>query len=329
MNGMSRSFRFSVNFSQRQLFTFTRYRRTRCMLQFKSIELTDRDRINPYLATQNYRASDLCFTNLYCWGKKFDTQFATTGDWLFIRFKDKNKRNSYLKPIGTGDIKEGVGIIHEDHQQFDTPFQIRGLTQEMIDEIEAAMPHRFDYKLNRSVSDYIYAAEKLIHLNGKKLQSKRNHINRFKRENEWKYKSLTGNPELVKECKRMLDKWMDINIEEKDPSLLYDDFATTLMLDNFEYLGLRGGLICVNNEIAAFAIGEPLTVDTVVVHVEKAFTSIHGAYTIINQQFAENETAGFSYVNREEDMGIDNLRQAKLSYQPDILLEKFNARIKE
>jgi hypothetical protein len=127
----------------------------------------------------------------------------------------------------------------------------------------------------------------------------------------------------------MLDKWMDINIEEKDPSLLYDDFATTLMLDNFEYLGLRGGLICVDNKIAAFSIGEPLTEDTVVVHVEKAFTSIHGAYTIINQQFAENEVAGFTYINREEDMGIDNLRQAKLSYQPDILLEKFNARFKE
>jgi len=67
----------------------------------------------------------------------------------------------------------------------------------------------------------------------------------------------------------------------------------------------------------------------VVVHVEKAFTDIHGAYTIINQQFAENEAAGYDYINREEDMGIENLRQAKLSYQPDILLEKYNARLKE
>jgi len=197
------------------------------MLQFKSIELKDREIINSYLAGQNYRASDLCFTNLYCWGKKFDTQFAVTDDWLFIRFKDNNKRNSYLKPIGTGDIKEGIGIIQEDHKLFNNVFQIRGLTREMMDEIEAAMPGRFDYKLNMSVSDYIYTTEKLTHLNGKKLQSKRNHINRFIRENDWKYRSLTGNPALVKECKSMLDKWMDINIEEKDPSLLYDDFATT------------------------------------------------------------------------------------------------------
>ena len=100
------------------------------------------------------------------------------------------------------------------------------------------------------------------------------------------------------------------------------------MLDNFEYLNLRGGLICVNNEIVAFAIGEPLTTDTMVVHVEKAFAEVHGAYTIINQQFAEHETAGYTYVNREEDMGIENLRKAKLSYQPDIILEKYNARLK-
>ena len=298
------------------------------MLSFKLIELKDRDLINSFLSKQNYRASDLCFTNLYSWGKKFSTQFAVNDNWLFIRFRDNNQRNSYLKPIGTGDLKEAIELIIDDHKQFDTVFQIRGVTSEMIDEIEKAVPDTFNYKLNRSVSDYIYTSEKLINLKGKKLQSKRNHINRFNRENSWTYKTLTGNPELVKECKSMLDKWMDINGEDKDPTLAFDDFATTIMLENFEYLGLMGGLICIDNEIAAFSIGEPLTKDTVVVHVEKAFTSIHGAYNIINQQFVLNEAADYLYINREEDMGMENLRKAKLSYQPDILLEKYNARFK-
>lgn len=298
------------------------------MLTFQSIELKDKDIINSYLRKQDYRASDLCFTNLYCWGRKFDTQFAITPDWLFIRFKDNNGRNSYLKPVGTGNLKEAVDLIQENHSSFSSPFQMRGLTKEMIKEIEDAMPGRFDYQLNRSVSDYIYTTEKLIHLKGKKLQSKRNHINRFKRENDWKYHSLTGNRALVEECKNMLDKWMEMNKEEKDPSLVYDDRATTLMLDNFEYFNLKGGLICVDNQIAAFTIGEPLTEDTFVVHVEKAFTFIHGAYTIINQQFIENEASDFFYVNREEDMGMENLRRAKQSYHPDILLEKYNARFK-
>lgn len=297
------------------------------MLSFKSLELDDKDLINKYLKSQNYRASDLCFTNLYSWGKKFNTQFAVNGEWLFIRFRDNNNRNSYLKPVGTGELSEAIQLIIEDHKQFDSIFQLRGVTSDMIEEIEKSMPDRFEYKLNRSVSDYIYTTDKLVNLRGKKLQSKRNHINRFKRENNWEYKSLTGNPDLVRECKNMLDKWMNMHGHE-DPTLVYDDFATTIMLDNFEYLGLIGGLICIDNTIAAFSIGEPLTEDTVVVHVEKAFTSIHGAYTIINQQFVENEIIDYKYVNREEDMGIENLRKAKLSYQPDILLEKFNARFK-
>ena len=299
------------------------------MIIFREIELEDIEIINSKLQSQNYRASDLCFTNLYAWGKKFNTQFAVTDEWLFIRFKDNNGRNSYLKPIGTGDLKEGIEIILEDHKQFDTVFQIRGMTKQMVEELETAYPNTFNFKLNRSVSDYIYTVDKLRELKGKKLQSKRNHINRFKRENDWKYKTLTNNPELVKECKMMLDKWMELNKDEKDPSLIYDDFATTIMLENFERLNLRGGLICVDNEIVAFSIGEPLTKDTIVVHVEKAFTSIHGAYTIINQEFALHETEGYTYINREEDMGVENLRRAKLSYQPDILLEKYNARFKE
>ena len=299
------------------------------MIIFREIELEDIEIINSKLQSQNYRASDLCFTNLYAWGKKFNTQFAVTDEWLFIRFKDNNGRNSYLKPIGTGDIKEGIEIILEDHKQFNTVFQIRGMTKQMIEEVETAFPNKFIFKLNLSVSDYIYTVDKLRELKGKKLQSKRNHINRFNRENDWKYKTLTNNSELVKECKIMLNKWMELNKDEKDPSLIYDDFATTIMLENFERLNLRGGLICVDNEIVAFSIGEPLTKDTIVVHVEKAFTSIHGAYTIINQQFALHETEGYTYINREEDMGVENLRRAKLSYYPDILLEKFNARFKE
>ena len=298
------------------------------MLTFKEIDLEDKEIIDSFLKQQNYRASDLCFTNLYTWSKKFGTRFATTDEWLFIRFFDNNNRNSYLRPIGSGNLKEAIEMIVEDHKQFDTVFQIRGVTPEMIDEIEEVMPGVFDYNLNRSVSDYIYTSESLIHLKGKKLQSKRNHINRFKRENEWSYISLTGKTAEVIECKRMVDEWMNENGEEKDPSIEYEQWATKQMLEHFNYLGLRGGLICVNGKIEAFTIGEQLTEDTFVVHVEKAFTDIHGAYTIINQQFVEHDASEYKYINREEDMGIENLRKAKLSYHPEILLEKHVARFK-
>lgn len=298
------------------------------MLNFRRIKLEDKEVIDSFLKHQNYRASDLCFANLFSWGAKFNTQFAVIDGWLFIRFSDNNGRNSYLMPLGSGNIKDGIEMIMEDHKQFDTVFQVRGLTNDMIQEIELAMPKVFDFKLNRSVSDYIYTTEKLIGLKGKKLQSKRNHINRFKRENDWKYISLHGEDEYVKECKSLLKSWIKVNGEDEDPSEEFDNQAANLMLDNFEYLGLEGGIICVDGNIAAFTIGEKLTEDTFVVHIEKARYDIHGAYTIINQQFVENELSDYTYVNREEDMGIENLRKAKQSYYPDILLEKSVARLK-
>lgn len=298
------------------------------MLDFKRVGLEDKDIIDSFLQNQNYRASDLCFTNLYTWGAKFNTEFAVANDWLFIRFRDNNNRNSYLKPIGTGNIKDGIELVMKDHQEFDNVFQLRGITNEMIDEIESAMPNVFEFSLNRSVSDYIYTADKLSSLAGKKLQSKRNHINRFKRENNWEYHSMHGESDFVRECKGLLKIWMSNNGDENEDADGFDVQAVNLMLDNFDYLGLKGGLICVDGNIAAFTIGEQLTKDTFVVHVEKARTDIHGAYTIINQQFVENEMSEFTYVNREEDLGIENLRKAKMSYHPDILLEKSVARLK-
>ena len=300
------------------------------MLNFKRTELEDKEIIDSFLQNQNYRTAELCFTNLFTWGPKFNTEYAVANDWLFVRFRDNNNRNSYLKPMGKGNIKEGIQMIMEDHKQFDNVFQIRGLTKEMTSEIEEVMPNVFDYNFNRSVSDYIYTREKLTTLAGKKLQSKRNHINRFKRENDWKYISMHGETEFIKECKSLLKLWMNDHVENgSEPDDDFDTQAVNLMLDNFDYLGLQGGVICVEGEIVAFTIGEKLTEDTFVVHVEKARTDVHGAYTIINQQFVENELSEFTYVNREEDMGIENLRKAKMSYYPDILLEKSVARLKK
>lgn len=85
---------------------------------------------------------------------------------------------------------------------------------------------------------------------------------------------------------------------------------------------MRGGLLRVNGDVVAFTMGEPVCDDTLVVHIEKAFPDISGAYAVINQQFAIHEGAGFLYLNREDDVGEEGLRKAKLSYHPAFLVEK-------
>ncbi len=299
------------------------------MLSFKKVELSDKPLIKPFLDQQNYRASEFCFTNLCCWGIKYQTEFSIYDDWLLIRFKDDENNTSYLKPLGKGDLKKAITTLIDDSSQFDTPFQLRSVTPQMWNEIEMAMPGAFRKTPDRKSFDYIYTSDKLIHLKGRKLQSKRNYVNRFKKKYDWSYKSLTGRPDLAKECKQMLEKWMEEKGEDKDLSLRFDHYVTRMMLDNFEYLELRGGVICIEGQMIAFSVGSKLTEDTLDVHVEKAMSDdVPEAYAAINQQFVEHEASEFTYINREEDVGLKSLRKAKLSYRPDILLEKYFLRLK-
>lgn len=292
------------------------------MINFKPITLTDKKDIDAAFYGNIYRACDFNFTNLYAWNARFQTVFAIIHETIFLRFVDFDGQTYYMMPIGKMPLKQAFDLIIKDAEVNNIPFQMKGIADRMWEAIEDEMPGQFAYINDRANDEYIYLSEKLIKLSGKKLQSKRNHINRFKADNpDWEYFPLTNRKELD-ECLAMLDKWDNGTSSKVDKSLKYDYIATKIMLDEFEYLGLRGGAIKVNGKIVAFTIGEPLMEDTFVVHVEKAFSEMNGAYTIINQQFIEHEASEFKYINREEDMGLENLRKAKMSYYPDILLQE-------
>ena len=119
-------------------------------------------------------------------------------------------------------------------------------------------------------------------------------------------------------------KWREEAECEQDEEKRAEMCVTLNALRLFEELGLKGGLLRAEpeGEVLAFTIGEPLNPDTFVVHIEKAFAGIQGAYPMINQQFVIHEAQGYQYVNREEDTGAEGLRKAKLSYRPVFLVEK-------
>ncbi|MEN9919825.1 MAG: hypothetical protein RL662_2261 [Bacteroidota bacterium] len=291
------------------------------MIHFKPIELSDKSKIDTCLEANIFRTCDFSFSNLVAWQTKFNTEYDIIHKTLFLCFHEENGTVYYMMPIGPMGVKEAIELMMSDAESHNIPFRMRGVSLRMWEIIQQAMPGVFQYTHDPSNDEYIYLSEKLITLSGKKLQSKRNHINRFKADNpNWEYFPLTSKDEL-EQCAAMLGVWEDTK-DDKDGSLQYDHYATKLMLDNFDYLGLKGGAIRVNGKIVAFTIGEKLTDDIFVVHVEKAFGEMNGAYTIINQQFVQHEASEFKYINREEDMGIESLRKAKLSYQPDIILEE-------
>lgn len=291
------------------------------MIDFKQITLNDKKDIDSCFAGNRCRTCDFSFANLYSWVPKFKTLFSIIDHTLFLRFEGENEEYYYMMPVGKMPLTKSLPLLIEDAKEQGHQFVMKGVTDRMWELIQEAMPDTFKRVGDRDNAEYLYLSEKLRTLSGKKMQKKRNHINKFKQENpHWEYYPLITNAE-IDECITMLEEWSNGRSSEKDEKD-FDYIATKTMLQNFHALQLKGGALKVNGKIVAFTVGAPLTDDTFVVHIEKAISGMNGAYTLINQQFVEHEASNFMYINREEDMGIEGLRQAKMSYYPDILLEE-------
>lgn len=291
-------------------------------IPFKPIRLEDKKTITSLTWPSDYRNCDFSFANMCSWRFLYDSEFAVVDGFLLIRFLIEDKsRIAYMMPVGTGDLRHAISLIEEDSLKHGHPLCMLGITPDAKEQLEAAFPEGFFYIPERDYYDYIYLREDLTFLRGKKYQAKRNHINNFKKLYTYEYLPIT--PEIVPECLKLECKWYKANNTENEEEELNDERRSlTYALHHFGDLDLIGGAIRVNGEIVAFSFGAPINHNTFGVHVEKADVSYEGAYTVINQEFAAHLPEQYIYVNREEDLGIPGLRQAKLSYQPAILLEK-------
>lgn len=296
------------------------------MIKFKDITLEDKEAITSITMNSERKNCDLSFSNLCSWRFMYDTKFAIVDGFLLFKFH-MNNQLAYMMPVGEGDLKKILEVIIDDAASEGKSFLMYGVCNNMKDEIEKLMPDKFDFSSNRDYVDYIYLRTDLAELKGKKFQPKRNHANKFyKTYTDYEYVPITA--DRISECLRLEEEWCKANDCEQQNGLGNERKSLTYALNHFDELGLTGGILYVNGKIAAFTFGMPINHETFGVHVEKADTQIEGAYNVINQEFAKHIPEQFVYLNREEDLGIEGLRKAKLSYQPTILLEKNIARLK-
>lgn len=295
------------------------------MLDLKTVELSDKKWIDPIIAAENSRSADFSFGNIYTWDKMFRQQIAKIGD-RYITMPGYTGKLFFAYPIGSGDIKPVIKELELYADEKGFPLMLCGVTAEHKLLLESLYPLRFAFSEDRMCFDYIYRSEKLATLSGKKLQSKRNHVNRFVAENDWTYEPLTE--QLAAECIQMLSDWTGQKVGELQPGLDGEHTAIERALNDYCELGLEGGVLRVDEKIVAFSGGECITSDTFSVHFEKAFSSVQGAYQMINREFARQilqRHPNILYINREDDMGKENLRKAKMSYYPEFLIEKYTA----
>lgn len=298
------------------------------MIDFKPVELSDKAWMDSHIREENSQSADFNFTNIYIWDKSFYQHVAEYGGRLLVKLTYP-EHPFYTFPVGGGDLVPIVSALYEDAKKNGLNLIIRGMTPEHIPMLEAAFPGKFEISPDTPFFDYMYSTEKLATLSGKKLHSKRNHINRFLEDNNWSIEPLTG--DNLNECKAFTETWLG------EHNGKFDDFpsessALARAFDNFDFLELEGAVLRVDGAIAAYAIGEKLNSDTFVIHFEKAVPDIQGAYAMINREFARmilEKHPKTIYINREDDMGMENLRRAKRSYYPEFMVEKYSAVWKE
>ncbi len=286
------------------------------MLNPKDITIGEKELFQEFLGKSE--SSTFNFTTLFMWAGGGKIQYDIYDGCLILFFHGRHRGVACTYPIGNGNRRAAA------EKAFDFMKQQGGLphfilmTEEMAKECETVFENELRIYSDRNNADYVYLSDSLIHLRGKKLHQKKNHLNAFLNTYEFQYERL--GQKNIDECKKLFLSWKQ---GQKNHGSGFSEEATVRLLENADKLGVTLGGIRVDGKLAAFSAGEPLTDDMALIHIEYADTSIRGSFNIMNQQFCQNEWSGFEFINREEDMGLEGLRKAKMAYRPVRMIEKY------
>lgn len=287
------------------------------MLDFKVIEISDRPWVTELLKISDFRGCEYNFSNNMAWHRLYDTKICRYKDFYISRSMKYGMRFTF--PAGRGDYKDLFGVLKKEAEEGGVPLTVSSVTDENLRIFEELFPGQYTVSCDEADCDYIYETEKLQTLSGKKYHQKRNHLARF-RENNWQYSDMTAKD--FDDCIEFAVNSYNLNQAYDDESSVAEQFAINTFMNYWDELGLKGGVIRVDGRLEGFTIGDGINSDTFDIHIEKANSDIQGAYAAINNEFAKSAANGYTYINREEDLGLEGLRKSKRSYHPAMMLRK-------
>ena len=294
---------------------------------FKEIDIDSYKELRPFFNSVDYEACEYCFTTLYMWRDMYKTSYYIEDDFAIIVGEYEGDRFSVLPLAKKDKIHKAIAFMINYFKNEDHRIYLRAVTKEVVELLQKDYPGRFEYIEERDYFDYVYDAESLRTLKGRKNQKKRNHLNYFIKEYEGRVEYKKLDKENFDDCITLLKAWT-VNKEEngdKEEGIDDENVAINKIFDHYDVLreDVKISGIYIDNKLEAFTIGEKINEHMAVIHIEKANPEIRGLYPYINQQFLVNEFPDVELVNREEDLGLEGLRKAKLSYHPCKFVEKY------
>ena len=297
------------------------------MLNFHKPSVQDYDWIHEILYPADLPGADNTFHNMYFW-ECYYGEVAKLGGFVTQRLSQGGV-STYLFPAGKGDVQAALEQLMQDAKTRGEKFCLRGVTDDKKALLEQLFPGKFTFTAYRDSFDYIYTVEELTELHGKKLQAKRNHCNRFEQDHP-NFETRVVTMENIALCREMVQKWYEVH--EWNEQIEQEKTAISRAFDCFDKTNMDGLMLLDGGEVIAFSMGARMNEEYYDVCFEKAYSAINGAYAMINREFSRmiaQKYPDVQFLNREDDMGEPGLRKAKESYQPTLLLEKFNAAVQE
>lgn len=295
------------------------------------------------LNTRNLLGSDSSLANMFLLQPKYNTEFFIHENILFRYYRGKSNRSGWAFPIPLKEadenyLKTAICFIFskERNENYQANFCL--ISQEQKSQIDNCLllhfsKHKINWKTLRDDSDYIYLQKNLAELQGSNFQKKRNHISRFNRlhPDDWSitfFDSNTISGKLKNDILQIEEKWFLEKNGNDNSALILEKEAILQTFEHAKLFGLRGACLYIKEEPVAMTLASEISSNVLDIHYEKAIEKYEadGIFAIINNQFAKNSKE-YLYLNREEDMGVAGLRKAKLSYKPDIILDKFYGKI--
>ena len=296
------------------------------MLEFSVIDITDKERITKALNKSQFMGCEYSFANNMAWRRLGDSQIAFYKDfYICCSFRSEDGIPRFFLPSGEGSYRDVICSMKEYANSLGKPLEIAGITEPSLKMLSELFSDEFTTDTDEGDWDYIYNSSDLIELSGRKYHSKRNHLARF---NELGAEFSIMTEKDFDDCITFSAVEYNNKTDTSDHSFIAEQYAINTYFNYFNELGLTGGVIRIGGKVAAFTIGEKLNSETFCVHIEKADTNYNGIYAGINNSFAKAAAAGYKYINREEDLGIEGLRKSKLSYHPAFLLKKYTVTFK-
>lgn len=289
----------------------------------RPLGLEDLGNIRDSLWKYQPEISELTFTNLHIWQPVYRWQWARFGDWLFLLQEKEGEDPAWLPPVGPAPrldaartalnwLRTARGVRRPRFERADYRF---------VTEVGAAPG--LEVTAERNHFDYLYPTSDLIALPGSRYHAKRNHISRFLQAYGARFEFVPLGADNLGLCAEFQERWCTKRRCAEDLNLLDEWTAVRRGLADYEALGIQGAAILIDGKVEAFTFGELLNSGTAVVHIEKANPEIPGLYAVINRLFCEKYWSGIPFINREQDLGEEGLRKAKLSYHPHRLVEKY------